>query len=233
MCKEACSALRSAFQELVTKIDFATLDACSEELEPLRHALHMARNLAQAFLGLLVEETGGMYDGNHQNVYDGLSALGQSSEMDEETNSSHRLRLKTCLVFLRACCDKIPNEITPKAAMRAAPLITQGIVEQLLSWTSEAEMVFDALKCHVKKHASAHSRMYSYSTKPTPLEPRRSDRIDEPRPVDRRPAGRQPAAGPCARIKISLRKLEGLLAPSATRLQRLRPPRLVIPEGSN
>ena len=239
VCKEACGTMRSTIQGLITKMDFATLDACStlhsahDELQPLHHSLDMVRELAQAFLSMLLEDTDDSFRGHFQIGYDGLNPLVPSSGMEVDLTVPNHLRIKTCLVCLRASYEKIPDNVTSKAAARAAPIITQGLLEQLLSWSSEAETVFDALKSSLKKHTGSLAKMYSYSTKPSPLEPRRSERGDDARPLERRGSGR-PLPGHCARVRINLRKMEeAMLSPATSRLHRFRPPRLVIPEGSN
>jgi hypothetical protein len=230
LCKDACNVMRSTIHDLVTKIDFVTVDSCAHEaLQPLRHSLDMIRELAQAFLALLLEVIDDSFRCPFQSGYDGLNAAMPGNRMDLDTNALNHLNIKTCLVYLRALCDKFPSEISAKSAAKAAPMITQGILEQFLSWSSEADTVFDALKSSLKKQ----SKMYTYATKPSPLEPRRSERSDDARLLDRRGGGR---VGPaqCARVRVNLRKVEDAMRnPATSRLHRLRPPRLIIPEGSS
>jgi hypothetical protein len=255
MCKEACNTLRNSIQGLVTKMDFATLDAWSKsvedsELEQLRHPLDMVLDIAQAFLGLL-EDAGHVCQVLFPDGYDGLNSQRLIFGAELQPKACNHMRAKTCLVSLRAIADKIPGEITSKAAANAAPLIAQGLVEQFLSWSSEAEAAFDAFKevqSQLRRQAAAlasqqlpaASRLYSYATKPSALELRRPERADPSRALDRlreearrvAASSRQPAS-PFARVRVNMRRLEDVLArPSGRRFERLRPPRLVIPEAS-
>ncbi len=252
-CREACNTLRITIQGLVTKMDFATLDAWSKSVddsvvEQLRHPLDMVLDIAQAFLGLL-EDAGNTCQVLFPDGHDGLNSQRLIFGAEVVTSVSNHMRAKTCLVSLRAFADKIPSEITAKAAVKAAPLIAQGIVEQFLSWSSEAEDAFNEAQAHLKRQAAAlasqqpaaASRLYTYATKPSAVELRRSERAEPPRALDRlreearraTASSRQPPS-PFARVRVNLRRLEDVLArPGARRFERLRPPRLVIPEASS
>jgi hypothetical protein len=242
-CEAACSELRVALSNLVGKIDFATLDSWTDAkgelaLAPLRESLSMLRNLIHALFALLCH-----------NVNESEPTLIQKCRGDFETDGfchivrsveSNRMEIKTCLVFLRACADKIPFEIFPAAAREAAAVISQGLMEQILSWASEAESCFETFReealCQRRKQSSLQSSvqtqpaLYSYSTKPSHLSSRRCDRRED---LSRGVQGKgSPTVG--APFKTNVRKLrEALVKCGLNRFQRHRPPRLIIPEGGS
>jgi hypothetical protein len=136
----ACRELRAVLIATAARIDFATLDRAAaargdEALAPLREQLDAVAQLALAFCKCA---SGG---------------AGAAAALDARLQSlrgppapgGNALRAKAVLVALRALPERLGGDVDPHGAAHAAALLDQGLLEQLLSWTGEAESSYDAL----------------------------------------------------------------------------------------
>lgn len=134
--QRSCSELRQQLSMLAARTDFNLLDRIvahrgEDALESLRHAFDELHGLASSFTQLIARE------GNAP-AFPGRTC--------SDGSKSNCIQIKSVVVSLRAILDKLsqqPSDVD--TASRILRLVEQGLVEQVLSWAGECESFYDVL----------------------------------------------------------------------------------------
>jgi hypothetical protein len=222
-------------------VDFPVLDRSvaskgDQVLQPLREALENIHHLTTWWIKSATE-------GVERSTHDVDRPWGSQPNL---------IASKTLVVSLRAVSDKLASgiQVEKRYAVDAAGLLEQGVVEQLLSWSSEANISYAVLH-QAFRHAPAPAPALVART-PTKhkgqgtvgrrrqsmlLEKLASRRQAEQRATDAmscgdddcQPVFRASMQRLCAAVSADS---ESRNTHKRARMQAFRPPRLVIPETS-
>jgi len=230
--KDACNSLRKILSGLAFKLDFATLDKFArnkgeEALKPLCQQLEQLNYLSQSFCRIVTSQ-------EQRPLHSG--------------RGPHSIQIKSFVVALQAIADKLPADMDADAAERLVEMVDQGLLEQILSWVGEAESSYDVVRA--KPAAAAAAAATSASASAAAHAPARQPLAPHGHSHGTRPDLRRRVLSigekrPGAMVSESPRtesseeeddlseegwqRKQGRLR---ERMQRHRPPQLLIPETS-
>jgi len=210
-----CQTLKQHVETVASQVDFTALDRIAvcrgeEALRSLREQLEQLDYLANCFLQMIT---------------------GRDQRQNPGQRGTNSIQIKSSVVSLQAVISKIPEELDAETAEQIIQVVDQGLLEQMLSWVGEIETGLEAVRLCIKSSmpVAQPSRPLAPSQKARPEQPAvRRKFISGPAGAKRNRSSENdsPQESPDL-VGVSERR-----PAKKDRMQRMRPPPLVVPESS-
>jgi len=228
-CRASAADLRMALHGATSRVDFAVLDRAvavrgDGVLEGLRAALQSLHALSSSFFVLASADP---------------EAASQDPPRAEAPNA---IAVKALLVSLRGIADRMPTQFvaSKQTALDLCEMLEQGLLEQILSWCSEAMAVYAVIHQAFRNMPLA-SRPSAVKSKPAQGAGRRmqatmlAERLRRAEEESSSSSGKSVSpASRDAEVGVRRQDCDDLFGAQKRkqRMQHFRPPRIIIPETS-